>query len=129
MSSWGSCDKVTFNFGLFGGYAGPPNPRFVVRGSDLFDQIKAGKELSLGQYALLTERSLKGKYEVTASSKDAAPFRPGDLIAHSGGAAGGYGDVRERGPALVVKVLTDGLITQDVALKIYRVAINPQTGL
>ena len=129
MSSWGSCDKVTFNFGLFGGYAGPPNPRFVIRDSDLFDQIKAGKELSLGQYALLTERSLKGKYEVTSSSKDAAPFRPGDLIVHSVGASGGYGDVLERDPALVVKDLTDGLITQDVALKIYRVAINPQTGL
>ncbi len=26
MSSWGSCDKVSFNYGLFGGYAGRPTP-------------------------------------------------------------------------------------------------------
>ena len=60
MSSWGSCDKVSFNFGLFGGYAGPPNPRFVIRDTDLMAQIKAGKDLDLGQYALLKDQQVRG---------------------------------------------------------------------
>lgn len=129
MSSWGSCDKVTFNFGLFGGYAGPPNPRVVIRDTNLFKQISAGKSLDLGQYSLLTEQSIKGRYEITSSSKDAQPFKPGDLIVHSVGGSGGYGDVLERDPAAVVTDLRDGLITIDVARKIYHVVIDGQTGL
>ncbi|MBM3485210.1 MAG: hypothetical protein FJX67_01040 [Alphaproteobacteria bacterium] len=129
FSSWGSCDKVTFNFGLFGGYAGPPNPRFIIRNSDFFDQIKAGKDVKLGQYQLLTEKNLKGNYLLSSSSKDAEPLREGDIIVHSVGAAGGYGDVLERDPEAVLKDLEDEQITADVAAKIYGVVIDAKTGL
>jgi acetophenone carboxylase len=128
VSSWGSCDKVTFNFGLFGGYAAPPNPRFIIRDSDIYERIKRGEELDLGQYDLLTKRTLNGDYVLSSSSKDAQPFKDGDLIIHSVGAGGGYGDALERDPALVMKDLKEELITGDVAERIYGVAIDPATG-
>jgi acetophenone carboxylase len=129
MSSWGSCDKLSFNFGLFGGYAGPPNPRFVIRDTDLMEKIKAGEDLDLGQYALLTRQQVNGRYILTSSSKDAEPFREGDLVVSSVGAGGGYGDVLDRDPANVVRDLEEALITLDVAERIYGVVIDPATRL
>jgi acetophenone carboxylase len=127
VSSWGSCDKVTFNFGLFGGYSGPPNPRFMIRNSDIYERIKKGEDLNLGQYDLLTKRTLKGDYLMSSSSKDAEPFKDGDLIIHSVGAGGGYGDVLERDPEMVMADLQEQLITEDVAEKIYGVVVDKAT--
>jgi N-methylhydantoinase B/oxoprolinase/acetone carboxylase alpha subunit len=129
MSSWGSCDKLSFNFGLFGGYAGPPNPRFVIRNTDLMQQIKDGKKLTFGQYDLLTERKVSGEYILTSSSKDAEQFKEGDVVVSSVGAGGGYGDVLDRDPALVMRDLDEGLITRDVAERIYGVILDPETRL
>ena len=127
VSSWGSCDKVTFNFGLFGGYAGPPNPRFLIRNTDLIERLKAGKDVPLGQYDLLTRGDIKGAYVLTSSATDAEPFGEDDIIVHSVGAGGGYGDVTERDPTLVLKDLDEELITEDVAERIYGVAIDRAT--
>ncbi|RTL55282.1 MAG: hypothetical protein EKK40_00620 [Bradyrhizobiaceae bacterium] len=129
MSSWGSCDKLSFNFGLFGGYAGPPNPRVVIRCTDVMEKIEAGEDIDLGQHQLLANMNVKGKYILSSSSKDAENFDPGDLIVSSVGAAGGYGDVLERDPQLVQADLDDNLITTDVAEKIYCVHIDPETRL
>jgi acetophenone carboxylase len=127
MSSWGSCDKLSFNFGLFGGYAGPPNPRFVIRDTDLMEQIKEGKELSLGQYDLLSEQKIRGQYILTSSSKDAEPFKEGDVVVSSVGAGGGYGDVLDRDPELVLRDLNEKLITIDIAERIYGIALDSET--
>jgi N-methylhydantoinase B/oxoprolinase/acetone carboxylase alpha subunit len=129
MSSWGSCDKLSFNFGLFGGYAGPPNPRFVIRDTDLMQQIREGRRLSLGQYDLLTQGQIGGNYILTSSSKDAEQFGEGDIVVSSVGAGGGYGDVLDREPDLVLRDLDDGLITADIAERIYGVVLDPQTRL
>jgi len=43
MSSWGSADKISHNPGLMGGYSGPPNPRVVIKGTDLFERIRRGE--------------------------------------------------------------------------------------
>ena len=128
-SAWGSSDKITFNFGLFGGYAGPPNPRFVIRNTDMLERIREGKDINLGQYALLTERGVNGEYILTSSSKQVESFTEGDLFISSVGGAGGYGDVLERDPLHVLRDLEEDLISPEVAEKIYGVAIDPGTGL
>lgn len=43
------------------------------------------------------------------------------------GAGGGYGDVLERDPKLVIKDLEDGLISDYVARNIYHVVYHPDT--
>ena len=45
------------------------------------------------------------------------------------GAGGGYGDVLDRDPALVVRDLEENLITPDIAERIYGVILDPETGL
>ena len=129
MASWGQGDKVSHNMGIFGGYAGPPNPRFVIRDTDLLKRIAAGEDLSLGQFRLLTERNVEGTYELGSSAAAAEHFNEGDMFIHSTGGGGGYGDVLERAPAAVLEDLESGLITAAVVEKVYRVAIDGETGL
>ena len=78
---------------------------------------------------MLTERNVKGDYILSSSSKDAEEFDPGDLIVSSVGAGGGYGEVLDRDPELVLQDLEDGLITKDIAEGIYCVVIDPDTKL
>ena len=127
VSSWGSCDKLSFNYGLFGGYAGPPNPRVVIRGSDVFDRLRAGDDLALGQYDALTRQEIAGDYIMTSSAKNAELFEEGDMIIHSVGAGGGYGDVLERDPEAVLGDWMEGAITLDVAEQVYHVAIDAES--
>ena len=128
VSSWGSCDKLSFNYGLFGGYAGPPNPRMVIRNSDVFEQLREGKEPAIGQYDLLTKQDVAGDYIMTSSAKNSEIFTEGDMIVHSVGAGGGYGDVLERDPEAVLEDYREETITMEVAKSIYCVAIDTETG-
>lgn len=129
MSSWGSADKISHNPGLMGGYYGPPNPRVVVKGTDLFERIERGEDVDISQYELLTRRTLKGEYRVEASGQSTQAFKQGDLMSFSLGGGGGYGDVLEREPERVLADLKEKFITAAVAEKIYGVAIDPATGL
>jgi acetone carboxylase alpha subunit len=52
-----------------------------------------------------------------------------DFFTFSMGGGGGYGDVLERNPQAVLQDLKEGMITKEVAEKIYRVAIDDDTGL
>ncbi|MBM3485068.1 MAG: hypothetical protein FJX67_00315 [Alphaproteobacteria bacterium] len=129
VATWGQGNKVSHNMGLFGGYAGPPNPRFVLKKSDIQERIAAGEDIELGQYKLLTERTVEGEYILSSSAKGAERFTDADIFIHSCGGGGGYGDVLEREPEAVLADLDAGIITTDVAEKVYRVAITPETGL
>jgi len=129
MSSWGSADKISHNPGLMGGYFGPPNPRVVIKGTDLFERIKRGEDVDISQYELLTERKLKGEYRVEASGQSVQSFDQGDIMCFGLGGGGGYGDVLEREPERVLADLRENLITAEVAQKIYGVVIDPVTGL
>ncbi|MBM3485067.1 MAG: hydantoinase B/oxoprolinase family protein [Alphaproteobacteria bacterium] len=129
LSSWGSADKLSHNPGLMGGYYGPPNPRIIIKRSDFFARIAEGEDVDLSYYALLTEQKLAGTYRIEPSGQRAEKFEEGDLMIFSMGGGGGYGDVLEREPEAVVRDLRDGMITEAVARDIYRVLIDPETGL
>ncbi|MGE0748460.1 MAG: hydantoinase B/oxoprolinase family protein [Rhodospirillales bacterium] len=129
LSSWGSADKLSHNPGLMGGYYGPPNPRIIIQGTDLFDKVKRGEDIDVSYYTLLTEQSLKGKYRVEPSGQLAERFDEGDVMIFSMGGGGGYGDVIERDPDAVLRDLHDGMISAEVARAVYRVVIDPRTGL
>ena len=124
LSSWGSADKLSHNPGLMGGYYGPPNPRIIIKDTDLFAQIGRGKDVDISYYDLLTKRGLKGNYRIEPSGQPTEKFAEGDIMIFSTGGAGGYGDVLEREPALVAKDLRDNMITQRVAEKVYAVAMR-----
>ena len=121
LNSWGSADKISHNPGIMGGYMGPPNPRFIIEGSDYFEKTSRGEEIDLELNELITKRELSGEYRLEASGQPTEKFSEGDLMVFSMGGGGGYGDVLERDPNLVRKDLIDKMITKDIAEKIYGV--------
>jgi N-methylhydantoinase B/oxoprolinase/acetone carboxylase alpha subunit len=127
LTSWGSADRLSHNPGLMGGYYGPPNPRFIIRNSDLFDRIRAGEILDIySQYDLLTKQPLKGEYILEASPQNTQKFQEGDLFISAVGGGGGYGDVLEREPDQVLKDLREQMITPDIALNVYGVVLDTE---
>ena len=127
-NSWGSADKLSHNPGVMGGYAGPPNPRVIVQGSDVFDRAATGKDVDLTLHDVLRDQSLAGDYRVEPAGQATEPFTEGDVMMYCHGGGGGFGDVLERTPTEVRQDLRDHMITEDVALKIYGVAIDHGTG-
>jgi hypothetical protein len=53
----------------------------------------------------------------------------GELYMITQGAGGGYGDVLERDPAAVAVDFRDDLISEQTAQNIYRVILDPETGV
>jgi acetophenone carboxylase len=131
LTTRGTSDRLSHNPGLFGGYAGPPNPRFVVRGTDVLARLaeaaEVGEELTLSQYALAKDRPVQGDYDFAESGQATEQFAGGDLFVHSNGGGGGYGDVLEREPEEVLADLSEGVISEQVAREVYRIAFDPET--
>ena len=128
MTSWGSCDRISHNPGIFGGYWGPPNPRVVIKGTDLKAAIEQGLKLEYtSMWDLLHHKSLRGQYRFEPSSFETEAFSEGDIMIWNIGAGGGYGDVLERDPAMVAEDVRQGYITLDVAERIYGVVMDPET--
>ncbi len=128
VSIWGSCDKLSFNYGLFGGYAGPPNPRIVIRKSDVYEKLRAGEDPAISQYDILTRQEIGGEYIMTSSARSAEIFEESYIIVHSVGAGGGYGDVLERDPEAVLEDWREETITMEIAKSVYRIAIDAEAG-
>ena len=104
MTSWGSADRLSHNPGIFGGYYGPPNPRFVIRNTDLMERLQADEDLDIfSQFDLMNKQQLNGEYIMESSSTSTQQFAEGDVFAFSLGGGGGYGDVLEREPESVLE--------------------------
>jgi acetone carboxylase, alpha subunit len=126
MTSRGATDRVSHNPGVFGGYAGPPNPRFVVRDTNVLDLLaRSDPALKLSQYELAQEQPVSGTYEFGPSSQATQGFKPGDLFLYGVGGGGGYGDVLEREPAAVIEDLRANVISPEVARDVYSVVYDP----
>ena len=128
LSSWGSADKLSHNPGLMGGYYGPPNPRVVIENSDYLQRVRRGETVDLTHHGLLVKHSVEGNYRIEASGARAEKFEEGDLMMFSLGGAGGYGDVLERDPELVLKDIRDEMITEGVARRVYGLVIDAERG-
>jgi acetophenone carboxylase len=129
LTSWGSADRLSHNLGLFGGYAAPPNPRFTIRGTNVLEMMaNSDPSLKLSQYELAREEPVQGTYVFEESSHATEAFKPGDLFIYNMGGGGGYGDVLERDPEMVMEDLQTGVISDEVARRVYRVVFDAATG-
>ena len=128
LTSRGTCDRVSHSPGLFGGYAGPPAPRFIIRNADALELLANNDpRLKLSQYELAKEQPIPGDYIIEASSQHTPAFKAGDIFVYSVGGGGGYGDVLEREPALVMDDLRTNVISHEVARSVYRVVYDAAT--
>jgi N-methylhydantoinase B/oxoprolinase/acetone carboxylase alpha subunit len=120
--------KIPSTQGLFGGYAIPTIPFIKVRNNNLLQMMKeSDSSIPYSTVSLLEERSVKGVYQFSSIPSVIDMFGEGDIIACSSGGGGGYGDVLERDPELVIKDLRDGIISHSIAKNVYKVVYDPKT--
>ena len=117
------------NLGTFGGYAGPPNPSFLIRNSNIKEMLKNTDEnMPYGIFEIALEKSIEGEYLLGRGNSSAMQESDNVVfISQSNSGGGGYGDVLERDPLMVMKDFKENLISEDVVRDIYFVAFDPVT--
>ncbi|OUM87292.1 MAG: acetone carboxylase subunit alpha [Bacillus thermozeamaize] len=116
-------------YGLFGGYGCPTYPLAKIKGINIFEKLQQEPEkFAYTMEELLNERPYpEATYETYHRGMVFELVKEGELYLLTQGAGGGYGDVLERDPDLVMKDLEEGLISDYVAQNIYRVVYDPET--
>lgn len=116
---------------LFGGYASPTYPLCKIKGIDVFEELaKRSGEFTFDIVDLMNRQPFEGaKYSTQNMGMTFELAQPGELYMMCQGTGGGYGDVLQRDPALVMKDLEESLISDDTARDVYLVAYDPETRL
>ncbi len=115
--------------GLFGGYACPTYAVCRIRGKNLFTEFREKPELfDADMFTLMNERSIEGAtYDALSLAVPFELYPEGELFMLSQGAGGGYGDVLERDPSLVIKDLDEGIVSHEIARDLYKVVYDEET--
>lgn len=115
--------------GLFGGYACPVYLVARIRGKNLFEEWKTRPHLfqTSIEYLMNEQPFADAKYSTHSMSVPFEFYSEGELFMVSQGAGGGYGDVLEREPSLVLKDFEENLISLRTAREIYHVVLDPIT--
>ncbi len=115
--------------GLFGGYGCPTYPLARVSGVNVFEVLK--NDPGSFRYSieeLLNERPFPdAKYSTHPMTLGYTLAQRGELYMIAQGTGGGFGDPLERAPADVIRDLDEGLISHDVAWRIYRLVYDRET--
>ncbi|MDB6100233.1 MAG: acetone carboxylase subunit alpha [Gammaproteobacteria bacterium] len=116
--------------GLFGGYSCPSYQLCKIKGVNVFDvlrdQPKAIEEFDIVR--LMNERPIpNARYSSVDMGMTFEICNEGELYMICQGSGGGYGDVLERDPALVMKDLAEELLSHDIARDIYQVVYDERT--
>ncbi len=115
--------------GLFGGYGAPTYPLCKVKNVDVFEVMKTTpKKFEFSIVDIMNKRPFAGaSYTTHHTGLQFELAKRGELYMITQGAGGGYGDVLERDPELVIKDLEENLISHETAREIYRIVYNPET--
>src|SRR5450759_210846 len=115
--------------GLFGGYGCPVYPLATVKGINIYDIIRDDPtKFDLSMERVMNEQPYEdGVYQTAHMGLQFDVAKQGELYMIAQGAGGGYGDVLERDPAMVVDDLQLNRISAQVATDIYGVVWTPET--
>lgn len=115
--------------GLFGGYACPTYPLCKVKGVNVFDVFQKNPERFFFSIEdIMNQRPFPdANYSTHHMGLQFELAKDGELYMITQGSGGGYGDVLERDPELVVKDLQEELISPWTAHNIYHVVYDPET--
>ncbi|EZP76309.1 hydantoinase B/oxoprolinase [Parageobacillus genomosp. 1] len=115
--------------GLFGGYGCPAYPLAKVKGINVFKILEENPEqFRYTIEEIMNDRPFEGaSYTTHHRGLQFEVVNEGEIYIVTQGAGGGYGDVLDRDPNLVMKDLEDGLISDYVAQNIYHVVYDPET--
>ncbi len=115
--------------GMFGGYGCPTYPLAMVKNINIYDIIrKDPTQFDLSMKRVMNEQPFKGGvYQTAHMGLQFDVSKEGELYMISQGSGGGYGDILERDPELVMADLQHDRITDKVASEIYAVVYQPDT--
>ena len=115
--------------GLFGGYACGAYPLCKVKDVDVYDVLMNEPERFKHSIAeIMNEQPFEdASYTTHHMGMGFEISKKGELFMISQGAGAGYGDLLERNPAAVIKDIEEGLISQGVAERLYKVKFDPVT--
>lgn len=116
--------------GLFGGYSCPSYQLCKIKGVNVFnvlrDNPRAIAEFDIVR--LMNERPIPGAhYSSVDMGMTFEICNEGELYMICQGSGGGYGDVLERDPALVMKDLEEDLMSHENAREIYQIVYDERT--
>ena len=126
VQTFGLQSRFPATSGLFGGYAPGVRPAVRIRGGD-WDRVNHDPafEPPRNEIDLMQMGPVLGvEVEIAPVQGPGAMFEAGDVIAVVGSAAGGYGDVLERDPALVARDVRRGIATAWSAEHVYCVVLR-----
>ena len=121
--------KISCTPGLFGGYSSPTYPLCKVKGVDVFEIMKNDpKKFEFSIPDIMNKRPFEGAtYTSHHMGLQFEIATRGELYMIMQGSGGGYGDVLERDPDLVIKDVEEDLISHETARDIYKIVYNPET--
>ncbi|MGE4324553.1 MAG: hydantoinase B/oxoprolinase family protein [Pseudodonghicola sp.] len=115
--------------GLFGGYACGTYPLSKVKDVDVYDiLLNEPEKFRHSIEEIMNEQPFDGaKYTTHHMGMGFEISKRGELFMISQGAGAGYGDLLERDPVNVVKDIEEGLMSPEVAARLYEVVFDPKT--
>jgi N-methylhydantoinase B/oxoprolinase/acetone carboxylase alpha subunit len=132
--AWGfmtvtSGSKFSSVTGMFGGYGCPTYPLATVKNIDIYDIIrKDPSKFDLSMERVMNEQPYEGgNYQTAHMGLQFDVAKEGELYMISQGSGGGYGDILERDPELVMSDLELDRISDKVAGELYGVVYQPDT--
>ncbi|MGE4482758.1 hydantoinase B/oxoprolinase family protein [Acidocella sp.] len=115
--------------GLFGGYACGTYPLCKVEGVDVYDILmETPEKFRHSIEELMNERPFEAaKYSTHHMGLGFDISKRGELYMISQGAGAGYGDLLERDPVGVIRDIEEGLMSAEVAARLYKVVFDAKT--
>jgi N-methylhydantoinase B/oxoprolinase/acetone carboxylase alpha subunit len=120
----GAGSKFPTQSGLFGGYGCGCYPVARIEGINVFDQLNE-IESDISLVEVMNKRPFEGaRYRTVRGSIPFEMVGKGELWMQSQGAGGGYGDVLDRDPQLVMKDLHERVISPETARDLFCVVYD-----
>lgn len=114
--------------GLFGGYPGATKLGVEVHNTNIWKKMESkDKDIPTNIFELLETRSIKGNYSITHNTREYHIVKDGDIIVHMNAGGAGYGDPLLRDPEKVMEDLEKEIISDWVAINIYKVVYDRET--
>jgi len=113
--------------GLFGGYSCPSYQLMKIKGINIFEELRKNPKVveEFDIVRLMNERPIAGgKYSSNDMGMTFEICAEGEVYMICQGSGGGYGDVLERDPALVMRDLGEELMSHENARDIYQVVYD-----
>ncbi len=127
-SAIGKSSNISVGVGLFGGYPSSASPGVWVANTNLWTKMTRGDDdVPTDAVSVARDRTVDGEYLVEHLTRLTRVGQNGDIIVQLAAGGGGYGDVLERAPELVLSDLRQKKLSEWTARNIYQLRYDSET--